>query len=141
MAETIRHRGRVENVGTECVTVRILQSSACSGCSAAKLCQSSETKEKLVEVRNAKPAAYKVGEEVVLIGSLSQGLKATLWAYVLPLVLVVAVVGIVYPLTGSDALSAGASLLVLVVYYFIMYAMRAKFEKHFRFEIDDSNDC
>lgn len=136
MVETIRHQGRVESVADGIVKVKILQSSACSGCSAAKLCQSSETKEKFVDVRVSNASTYAVGDEVVLRGSLKQGLKATWWAYVLPLLLVIVAVALTYILTKNDGLSAGAALLMLVVYYGAMYALRSRFESKFAFSIE-----
>ena len=135
MADTIKHLGRVEHVTKDVVTVRILQASACSGCSAAKLCQSSETKEKLVNIRTRNFQQYEVGQDVMIEGSVKQGLRATLWAYVLPLALVVLVL-VVAACTGmNDALAALCSLGVLVVYYIIMYSMRNTFEKKFTFNI------
>ncbi|MBQ0020315.1 MAG: SoxR reducing system RseC family protein [Bacteroidales bacterium] len=137
MAETIRHQGTVENITGEIVKVRILQSSACSGCSAAKLCQSSESKEKIVDIRTSHSANYQIGDSVVVVGSLTQGLKATWWAYVLPLLMVIATVAGVYFAAGSDALAALAALTVLVVYYIIMYCMRSKFEARFQMQIEE----
>ena len=40
--ETITHSGIVESVGKSHCTVRILQASACSSCSARQLCRSSD---------------------------------------------------------------------------------------------------
>ncbi|MCQ2195995.1 MAG: SoxR reducing system RseC family protein [Bacteroidaceae bacterium] len=136
MVETIRHQGKIEGIADGIVKVRILQSSACSGCSAAKLCQSSETKEKFVDVRVADVSSYQVGDNVVLCGSLTQGLKATWWAYALPLLLVISSVVVAFNLTQSDGIAAAVALLVLVAYYGGMYAMRSKFEKRFSFTIE-----
>ncbi len=139
MVDTIKHLGRVERVTNHVVTVRILQASACSGCSAAKLCQSSETKEKYVDIRTPKFQQYEVGQEVMIEGSVKQGLRATLWAYVVPLALVVLVLVIAVCTGVNDAFAAFCSLGVLVVYYIIMYIMRKSFEKKFAFQIVKTN--
>ena len=47
--KTIKHEGIVENIGADHCTVRILQASACSSCSARQLCRSSENKEKVID--------------------------------------------------------------------------------------------
>ena len=135
MVDTIKHLGKVERVTTGIVTVRILQASACSGCSAAKLCQSSETKEKFVDVRTDNFQQYEVGQNVMIEGSVKQGLHATLWAYVVPLMLVVLVVLIAVCAGVNDALAALCSLGVLVIYYIIMYTMRSRFERKFAFQL------
>ena len=135
MTETIKHVGRVEKVTSGFVTVRILQSSACSGCSAAKLCQSSETKEKFVDVRMDDTSCYHTGQEVVLQGSVQQGLKATWWAYVVPLGIVVLTILVAVLVGLNDALAALVALGVLVLYYFIMYTQRTLFESKFGFTI------
>ena len=139
MVETIKHNGRVERIADGLVTVRIMQSSACSGCSAAKLCQSSETKEKFVDVRTNKSDNYQIGQDVLIEGTIKQGLKATLWAYVVPLALVVAAVLVVVLIGGNDALAALAALGVLIIYYIIMYSMRTRFESKFGFTIAKTN--
>ena len=137
--EIIRHSGKVERVAKDTVTVRIVQSSACSGCSAAKLCQSSETKEKFVDVRMCNASDFHVGQEVLVEGTMKQGLKATWWAYVVPLILVVCAILVVVLTGGNDALAALAALGVLVVYYVIMYKFRSRFEDKFGFTIVTTN--
>ena len=48
MAQTITHRGTVKSVDGKHISVEIAQASACSACVAKKLCNSSESKDKLV---------------------------------------------------------------------------------------------
>ena len=50
ITEIIHHKGVVERIDGEKCYVRILQHSACAGCAAHKLCNSSESKEKIIEV-------------------------------------------------------------------------------------------
>ncbi|MBQ0050275.1 MAG: SoxR reducing system RseC family protein [Bacteroidales bacterium] len=134
-SQQIRHEGVVTSVGNGIVQVRIVQASACAACAAAKLCQSSETKEKIVEVRcNSKP--YEIGQRVVLVGSLRQGLKATWLAYALPLLFVVATVAACSVLGANDALAAASALVALSVYYILIYMLRGRFEAKFGFEME-----
>lgn len=131
--ETIQHNGIVEEVRKDGIAVRILQASACSSCSARQLCRSSESKEKLIEVHGHYPA-LKPGDEVVLRGTIRQGLRATLLAYALPLVLMVAALFIGTRLAGEGT-GALAALLVLVIYYGCLYLLRDKIGRRFSFEI------
>ena len=87
MVETISHEAVVKSIDSERVCVTILQSSACSGCAAKKMCNSAEAKEKDVEVFTSDAALYRVGEKVILEGRLADGRKAAIIAYGLPLLL------------------------------------------------------
>ena len=136
MAETIRHIGTVENISGNMVKVRILQSAACTGCHAAKLCKSSESKEKIIEVHHVKADSLKPGDVVTIVGTLTQGLKATWWAYILPLILVVAVLAASFILSHNDGLSALVALGMLCLYYIIMYSQRKRFERSFQMKIE-----
>lgn len=131
--ETIKHDGIVESIGTGKVTVRILQASACSSCSARQLCRSSESKEKLIEVRGNYPTLH-VGDSVTLQGSVRQGLRASLLAYIVPLILMVAALFYGTHLNG-EAAGALAALLVLAIYYGVLYLLRDKIGKRFEFSI------
>lgn len=134
--ETIKHEGIVESVGTESCSVLILQASACSSCEARKLCRSSESKEKVIEVRGHYPTLH-VGDSVTLVGSVRQGLRASVIAYVVPLVLMVAALFAVSRLYG-EGIGALAALLVLALYYGVLYLFRDKLGKEFAFEIVNS---
>ena len=131
--ETIKHDGIVESIGEGKVTVRILQASACSSCSARQLCRSSESKEKLIEVRGDHPTLH-VGDSVTLQGSVRQGLRASLLAYIVPLILMVVALFYGTHLNG-EAAGALAALLVLAIYYGVLYLLRNKLGKQFEFSI------
>ena len=131
--ETISHEGIVECVAADSCSVRILQASACSSCSARQLCRSSESKEKLVEVRGHYPT-LQVGDSVVLVGSVRQGLRASVIAYVIPLILMLVVLFAVSHSYG-EGIGALAVLLVLALYYGVLYLLRNKLGKEFAFEI------
>ena len=131
--ETIKHDGIVESIDAGKVTVRILQASACSSCSARQLCRSSESKEKLIEVRGDYPTLH-VGDSVTLQGSVRQGLRASLLAYIVPLILMVVALFYGTHLNG-EAAGALAALLVLAIYYGVLYLLRDKIGKQFEFSI------
>lgn len=132
--EAIRHEGIVESIGTECCSVRILQASACSSCSARQFCRSSESKEKLIEVKGHYPT-LQVGDKVTLIGSVHQGLRASVLAYIVPLILMLIALYLGTRL-GGDGIGALAALIVLVLYYGVLYLLRDKLGKQFSFKIE-----
>ena len=131
--ETIKHEGIVESIGTESCLVRITQASACSSCSARGLCRSSESKEKVIEVKGHYPT-LQVGDKVTLIGSVHQGLRASVLAYIVPLILMLIAlfIGTRYSGDGTGALAA---LLVLALYYGVLYLFRDKLGKKFAFSL------
>jgi len=135
MNQIIEHRGTIERIEDDYVLVRILQASACSSCQAAKLCRSSESKEKLIEV--PKPVGVKLeeGQSVDIIGSTAQGLKAVWWAYTFPLILLVLALFLCIYLTGHEGLGALMALAVLAVYFFLLYLFRKKLNKVLTFKL------
>ena len=136
MIQTISHDAVVKAVDSERVCVTILQSSACSGCAAKKMCNSAEAKEKDVDVFTSDASSYRVGEKVVLEGRLSDGRRAALIAYGLPLLLLLPVLFIAIRLTGSDVVGALWALGTVVLYYLVIYLFfRGKLQHSFSFRI------
>lgn len=132
--ETIRHEGIVESIGAKSCLVRILQASACSSCSARQLCRSSESKEKVIEVKGHYPTLH-AGDHVMLVGSVRQGLRASVLAYVIPLIIMLVALFVGTRL-GGEGIGALAALLFLAIYYGILFLFRDKLDKHFSFKIE-----
>lgn len=136
MADIIKHRGKVEKVNGSHVVVRIVQTSACSACSAKGMCNASESKEKLIDVYEVNPS-YQIGEEVVLCGSTSMGMRAVFLAFGIPVFILLAALFITMRVTDGDALfSAVVSLLAVTPYYLAIYLMKDKLNKTFSFVIE-----
>ena len=124
MADIIKHRGKVEKVNGSHVVVRIVQTSACSACSAKGMCNASESKEKLIDVYGVNPS-YQIGEEVVLCGSTSMGMRAVFLAFGIPVFILLAALFIAIRVTDGDALfSTVVSLLAVTPYYLVIYLMK-----------------
>lgn len=137
-ANFISHEGVVEQVALPVVRVRILQASACSSCEAASLCRSSETKEKVVTALVLKGPAPRVGQTVRVVGRVGQGLQAVLLAYVLPLVIMVAVLfGLSGPL--GESMAAVAALLCLAGWYAGLWLGRKRMAKRLTFTVECEN--
>ena len=136
MADIIKHRGIVEKIEGSHVVVRIVQTSACSACSAKGLCNASESKEKQIDVYEVNPS-YRIGEEVMLCGSTSMGMRAVLLAFGIPVLLLLAALFITMRVTDGDALlSAIVAMLAIIPYYFVIYLMKDKMNKTFSFVIE-----
>ena len=136
MADIIKHRGIVEKVDGSHIVVRIVQTSACSACSAKGLCNASESKEKQIDVYEANPS-YQIGEEVMVCGTTSMGMRAVLLAFGVPLLILVLALGVSMKLTGEDALlSSGIALVSVVPYYIGIYFCKDKLNCIFSFTIE-----
>ncbi|MBQ8888359.1 MAG: SoxR reducing system RseC family protein [Bacteroidaceae bacterium] len=136
MADIIKHRGRVEKLDGSHVVVRIIQTSACSACSIKGHCNASESKEKLIDVYGVS-ASYQVGEEVVVCGATSMGMRAVWLAFGVPVLILLVALSVAMYVTNEDALvSSLVGLLAVVPYYLIIYMCRDKMNKTFSFTIE-----
>ena len=136
MADIIKHRGIVEKVEGAHVVVRIVQTSACAACSAKGLCNASESKEKQIDVFEA-DASYRIGEEVVLCGSTSMGMRAVFLAFGIPMLLLLFALFVSMRVTDGDALvSSLVALFAVVPYYLVIYFMKDKLNRTFSFTIE-----
>lgn len=136
MADIIKHRGIVEKVEVSHVVVRIVQTSACAACSAKGLCNASESKEKQIDVYEVN-ASYQIGEEVVLCGTTSMGMRAVFLAFGIPMLLLLVALFVTMRVTDGDALvSSLVALFAVVPYYLVIYFMKDKLNKTFSFTIE-----
>ena len=141
MSDIIQHQGTVESIDGNHIRVRIVQISACASCVAHKYCNSSESKEKMIDVYTKEAASYAGGQSVNVYGTTSMGMRAVLWAFGVPFIVLVAVLYASIMLTGgNEPLSALWALGSLTVYYLILYMCRDKMTKKFVFTIKSNNN-
>ena len=140
MADIIKHKGVVEKVDDSHVVVRIVQTSACSSCSAKGLCNASESKEKFIDVYGVS-SKYNKGDEVTVCGTTSMGMHAVFLAFGIPLLILLIVLFVTMRITDGDALlSASVGMVAIVPYYLIIYLCREKLSKSFSFYIESNNN-
>ncbi len=136
--QKIEHQGIVEEVNDKGIKVKIISLSACASCHAKGACSVSDIQEK--EVNVAPSGNFKPGDQVMVIGSSSQGLQAAWWAYILPVVLIITTLFITFSLTNNESLAAIVSLLILVPYYLIIRRADTAMKKRFQFTIQSINE-
>ena len=140
MTDKIKHLGVVEKVDGSHVTVRIVQTSACSSCSAKGLCNASESKEKLIDVYHNQ-VSCQIGEQVVVCGTTSMGMRAVLLAFGLPVLILLLALFVTMRITDGDALfPALVGLGTMVPYYLIIYVCKDKLNRTFSFTIEKHNN-
>jgi len=134
--ETVSHRGKVVEVTPSFTKVEIISSSACSACHASGICGISEYTRKAVEVPTRAWDDFKPGEEVNVLLKASMGHKAVWLAYVVPLLVLVAV------LMGSLALGAGelaaglGAIAGVALYYLFLWLFRDRLRSEYVFTIE-----
>ena len=136
MTDIIKHRGTVEHIIGSHIQVRIVQTSACSSCTAKSFCSSSESKEKLIDIYNVDASKFQLGQEVIVYGATSLGMRAVWLAFGLPFIILIAALFLLFVLTeGDEVITALLALLALVPYYLILYAFRGHLKKKLSFKI------
>jgi len=134
----ISHKGIVERIDDGCVVVRIKQTSACAACKVASHCSAAESKEKLITVKSKQQAAKrKVGEEVTVAMSAENGRRAVIVAFILPFIIMVAVLVACISMKCSEPLAALASIASIAVYYLLVFFFNKKLERKFAFIIEN----
>ena len=84
-------------------------------------------------VKNAEQ--YNVGEKVDVSIDLSQGVKAIVYGYLLPLILMVTTIIISHLLQTSDIISGISGIIILIPYYFGLFLAKSKIKLNSRFII------
>lgn len=136
MENKIRHIGIVESINGECVKVRIVQSSACSSCKAAKQCHTSESKEKIVDVFLNDSKEYVNGQKVLVITSYGIGLYAVFLAMLIPLAILTVTLFVTSAAGYSELTAALAALFSLIPYYIILLFFRKKINRKVTFSLE-----
>ena len=136
MKDRIEHSGVVERIAGDKVEVKILQLSACSGCTARKLCNTAESKEKVIGCRRY-GVDYNIGEKVMVYGSMEMGRNAVILAFAVPLVLMVAWLFTAVGIVGMGELAAvGVMVAILAVYYVVLHLFNGRISRKFEFRIE-----
>ena len=135
MANTIRHQGIVENIDGAHLQVRIVQTSACATCSIKGHCTSADTEEKLIDVINTENGSYLPGDRVWVVGALSMGAQAVLWAFILPFLLLIISLFVLMAVWGDELGAALVALATLVPYYYILWLLRYRMKRKFSFTV------
>jgi sigma-E factor negative regulatory protein RseC len=136
MSNKIKHSGTIESINGDCLQVRILQSSACAGCKVANHCSASDAQEKKIDIYGEDTSKYAVGDAVTLSADTGIGYLASLYAYVIPLILMVGTLVVVLALTDNEVASAVAALLVLVPYWLGIALFKNKIRSQVYFKIE-----
>lgn len=133
--ELVSHRGVITEIEPDIIRVCIIAESACAACHAKGFCSAADQKEKVIEARNRKPNNFKIGDSVQVTMKKVTGLKAVLYGYFLPFIMLILTLLIIYEITGNQAIAGLSALFILIPYYFALYLLREKLKSGFEFEL------
>ena len=132
MDEMIRHEGVVLRTSGNMAHVEIVQTSACSACKARSMCMSSESQQKQMDVVMLEP--LQAGDRVEVEVRERLAWRAVLLAYILPFVVMMAVIAVLdFATDWSEAIVGTLSLCAIALYYLILSAFKHKLQKQFSF--------
>lgn len=134
MSQIIEHTGRIQHIEGNQVQVLITQNSACSECHAKSACTAADSAEKIIDVTTDDPT-YKVGDNVIIYGQRSTGMKAVLLAFVIPFLLILLTLFILRNFVENEAISGTIALAVLIPYYIILSFFKNKLKANLQFYI------
>lgn len=135
----IEHEGKIINISEESITVEIINKSACAACHAKASCSASEESIKEIEIPytiSTLAQDFQVGETVNVVLSSELGLKAVILSYAIPLVVLLAALGICSACGCTEIVSALVALGLVAVYYIFIYLFRSKLSREFAFSIE-----
>ena len=135
-AETISHEVIVTQITDDELEIKILAQSACAACHAKSACGMGEQAEKILTVPRPKDKDFQLGQKVDVKMSIGQGNKAAVLAYLLPVILLLAVLFVCLGLGLSEGLSALISFIALIPYYMVLYLRRDKLKQKFEYTIE-----
>ncbi|MGN0304381.1 MAG: SoxR reducing system RseC family protein [Prevotella sp.] len=137
----ISHEGTIISIEKENLRVRIIQNSACASCKIAGHCQTSESKEKIIEVTTPDYADFAVGDKVNVTESVGVGAKAVVFGFILPLSLMMAtIISAITAFDTSEGVAALAGIASLIPYYLVLYFLRGYMKNIMGFGIDKINN-
>lgn len=135
MENRISHEGIVTKIDGENIEVKILSKSACAACSIKGACNMSEMQEKIITIPAPKDKNLSIGQEVKISMGLGQANRAVVFAYVIPLIILVAMIFILNVLKIKEGINALISIGSLIPYYLILFLLRDKIKRKFEYEI------
>lgn len=116
------------------VQVKIIALSACAGCHAKGMCSAADMQEKIIDAVAIE--TLQVGDTVTIIMEEKLGRLAVLYGFVLPFVLLIAVLFGLYLSGRKETEAALWAIGSLVPYYLLLYVFREKIEKDFVFKAE-----
>ena len=134
--ETISHEGVITKISDTELEIKILAQSACAACHAKSACGMGEQAEKILTVPKPTDRDFQLLQKVNVTMAIGQGNKAAVLAYLIPIVVLLAVLFVCLGLGLGEGWSALISIGELSPYYIGLYLQRDKLKRRFEYRIE-----
>lgn len=129
----ISHEGIITAIHNNRMEVSLIGNIHCESCNAKNACGVSDTRSKTVEVYRDRDS-FSVNEKVIVAMREGLGLKAVLWAYIVPFILLMTT--LVFALSFfNEGLAGILAISILVPYYSVLYFSKNVFRKAFSISV------
>ncbi len=136
MGKLLEHSGVVSEIGEKMVEVEFVTESACSECKAKGLCGVEDGDKRFVTVYEPMAQYFTVGEKVMIGVSEVMGMKAAVYAYIIPFFILLGGLAVTQSLLKWGEVASGLSSLgVMCLYYVVLWFFRRRIEKEIVFKI------
>lgn len=125
----------MSEVGDKLVEVEFVTESACASCKAKGLCGVDEGNKRFVTVYEPLAQYYSVGEQVMIGVSEVMGMKAAIYAYIIPFFILLGTLLVTLHIGWSETMAGLTSLGLMALYYIVLYLFRRRIEKEIVFKI------
>ncbi len=125
----------ITSINNNIITLSVNNCSACSGCSAKKYCGLSESTDKKITTYVKSPNQYHIGEKVDISIDLLQGIRAIVYSYLIPLILMVLTIIVTHLSKFSDVICGISGIIILIPYYFGLFLAKNRIKLNSRFII------
>ena len=95
----------------------------------------SEMQEKTITIPAPKDKNLSIGQEVKISIGLGQAKRAVVFAYVIPVIILISMIFILNALKIDEGINALISIGTLIPYYLILYLFKDKIKRKFMYEI------
>ena len=129
----INHKGIISKISEGVLTISLKGTINCEGCKAKAACGVSDSKDKEIDVFETNQA-FNLNEHVQIVLEKGLGLKAVLFAYVLPFILLIFTLFIASNFL-KEWVAGLLSLSILIPYYLLLYFTKDSFQKAFKISI------
>ena len=136
----IEHTGRIHHIEKNRVFVMITAAAACGSCRARKACGVDESEDKIIEVMTTEADKFAIGDEVVVGVKRRVGMKAVMYAYTLPLAVLIVCLVAAKAAGAGDIAAAVAATVCVALYYFILWMLRERIAATVTFSVRKNNE-
>ena len=130
--EKIKHKAIVISKDENHICVQIQKENNCNGCPILSFCKAAKNSEIKLPIKTTQD--IKIGDEITIIFDAKNENMGILMLYVLPTVIIFAILALMCKSGFSDTACALWSLFALVFYYLGLYLFRKKIDINFNIE-------